>query len=60
MNKYICQLDSWHRMNWDSDELILPLGRTRLAQGELLAKVEHLGIELHAEQLKKKFSQLLP
>ncbi len=54
MNRYIWQQDSWPRMNWDSAELILPLGRTRLAQGELMAKAEHLGIELQAEQLEEE------
>jgi Fic family protein len=41
-------------MAWNSDELMLPLGRTRLAQGELLAKAEHLEIELYAEQLEEE------
>ena len=54
MNMYIWQRDSWPRMNWNSTELILPLGRTRLAQGELIAKAEHLGIRLHAEQLEEE------
>ncbi len=54
MKKYIWQLDSWPRMYWDSAELILLLGRTRLAQGELLARAEHPEIELYAEQLEEE------
>ena len=54
MSTYIWQLDSWPRMNWENSELILPLGRTRFAQGELLAKAEHLGIELLAKQLEEE------
>ena len=41
-------------MVWDSTELILHLGRTRLAQGELLGKADNLGIELHAKQLEEE------
>lgn len=54
MVDYIWQRDSWPRMVWNSDELMLPLGRTRLAQGELLAKAEHLEIEHNAEQLEEE------
>lgn len=54
MNEYIWQRDSWPDMIWDSAELMVPLGRTRLAQGELMAKAEHMGIELHAKQLEEE------
>ena len=54
MSEYIWQLDSWPHMTWDDSRLILPLGKTRLVQGELQAKAEHLGIELQAEQLEEE------
>ena len=54
MSKYIWQLDSWPHMRWDSNELMLPLGKTRLAQGQLHARSEHLGIELYAKQMEEE------
>jgi len=54
MSKYIWQLDSWPRMRWDSNELMLPLGQTRLAQGKLHARSEQLGIELYAKQMDEE------
>ena len=54
MKKYIWQLDSWPNMYWSSAELMKLLGRTRLAQGGLLAKAEHLGMSLDATQLEEE------
>ena len=54
INKYLWQLDSWPHMRWDSNELMLPLGKTRFAQGQLHARSEQLGIELYAKQMEEE------
>lgn len=49
--KYVWQQSAWPNFTWDGDALLLPLGRTRKAQGRLLAEAENFGLELQAEML---------
>ncbi len=47
--KYIWQNSSWPKLRWDSDSLLPLLGQARLAQGDLLGRVKHLGFKLGEE-----------
>ncbi|MDD5435208.1 MAG: DUF4172 domain-containing protein, partial [Nitrospira sp.] len=47
--KYIWQSDLWPKLNWDSNVLLLLLGRARLLQGNLLGRVKRLGFQLGEE-----------
>jgi len=46
---YIWQNANWAEFTWNSDELVQPLGRTRLLQGGLLSKVDALGLKFSSE-----------
>jgi Fic family protein len=54
MARYIWQLPVWPDLLWDSDTLLQPLGRTRQAQGRLLAKAEYFGLEMRVEVLTEE------
>ena len=43
---YIWQGNHWPRMTWKSESLLALLGQARLAQGNLIGTVKHLGFEL--------------
>lgn len=47
--KYIGQCDSWPNLTWDSNALLSLLGPARLAQGNLLGRIERLGFKLGDE-----------
>lgn len=47
--KYIWKNDSWPKLKWNSNILLLPLGRVRLLQGNLLGRVKRLGFQLSEE-----------
>ncbi|MCK5352026.1 DUF4172 domain-containing protein, partial [bacterium] len=51
MARYIWQLPAWPDFTWDSDTLLQPLGRTRQAQGRLLAEAEYFDLEMRVEVL---------
>ena len=46
---YIWQLKQWPALRWSSEALLPLIGRARLAQGKLLAKVAGLGFTLSRE-----------
>lgn len=46
MHQYIWQLPEWPKFSWDDAKLLAPLGKCRLRQGKLLAKVSTLGLSL--------------
>lgn len=46
---YMWQNTNWAEFTWNSDELVQPLGRTRLRQGGLLSKVDALGLKFSSE-----------
>ena len=54
MTKYIWQLPIWPKLTWDSSALLRPLGNTRQAQGELLAKSATLELKTKAEILTEE------
>lgn len=43
---YIWQNRSWPKFTWDSESLLKDLGRTRFAQGALLAEIKKLGFDI--------------
>lgn len=45
MTKYIWQQAKWPQFVWDANELLVPLGRVRRFQGELLARADGMGLE---------------
>jgi Fic family protein len=47
--KYIWQNRFWPEFKWDSSALLLLLGQTRLAQGNLLGRVKRMGFKLGEE-----------
>ena len=47
--KYIWLHKDWSRFSWQSERLLPLLGKTRLAQGKLLARVKALGIHMTHE-----------
>jgi Fic family protein len=49
MQTYIWQLAGWPHLTWDSDRLLVPLGKCRLVQGKLLSKIGTLGMQLDAQ-----------
>jgi Fic family protein len=51
MTRYIWQSLSWPLFHWDSAELLLPLGKARQAQGEILAKAAYFELKTQAEVL---------
>jgi Fic family protein len=51
MVRYIWQSPSWPSFRWDSPALLLPLGRARQAQGEILAKIPYFEPKTEAEVL---------
>jgi Fic family protein len=55
-HRYVWQLPDWPDFAWDSGALLLPLGRTRRAQGKILANAEFFGLELQAEVLTEDAS----
>ncbi|MFW6129671.1 MAG: DUF4172 domain-containing protein, partial [Atribacterota bacterium] len=42
---YIWEHEEWPNFKWDSDKIITPLGKARLAQGKLINKIASLGFE---------------
>ena len=46
MPHYIWQSPDWPHLTWQSQRLLAPLGRARLAQGKLLSQAGGLGFEL--------------
>jgi Fic family protein len=46
MAQYIWQHKEWPNFTWDSAALLSPLGKCRLLQGKLLAKLETMGLKL--------------
>jgi Fic family protein len=54
MARYIWQLPTWPVFRWDSDTLLQPLGKTRQAQGRLLAEAEYFGLDMQAEVLTEE------
>lgn len=51
MVRYIWQSSSWPCFHWDSMVLLLPLGKARKAQGEILAKAAYFELKSEAEVL---------
>lgn len=49
MRRYIHQLKSWPRFEWDRQQLAEPLASVRHEQGRLLGHMEHLGFPLRQE-----------
>lgn len=47
--RYIWQSENWPKLRWNSVTLLPLLGKARLAQGKLLAKVANLGFKLSLE-----------
>lgn len=47
--KYIWQCKSWPRLVWNSGSLLSLLGEARLAQGDFLSRIKHLGFKLSEE-----------
>lgn len=45
MAKYIWQQSRWPEFKWDANELLVPLGRVRRLQGELLSRADGMGLE---------------
>jgi Fic family protein len=54
MTKYIWQASSWPCFHWDSMALLLPLGKARQAQGEILAKAACFELKTEAEILTEE------
>lgn len=54
MGKYIWQKPSWPVLNWDSSLLLLPLGKARQAQGDLLGAAEQFGLTMEGEVLTEE------
>ena len=46
MHRYIWQREEWPDFNWDTNELLIPLGECRLAQGRLISRVAGMGITM--------------
>ncbi len=46
---YVWQRACWPNLSWQSETLAQPLGRTRLRQGQLINKIEALGLDLTEE-----------
>ena len=49
MPQYIWQRQEWPNFTWDTGQLIIPLGKCRLAQGQLISRVAALGITLERQ-----------
>ncbi len=47
--RYIWQSSSWPKLTWDSNSLLSLLAQARLAQGNLLGRIKHLGFKLGEE-----------
>ncbi len=45
MEKYIWQKAKWPQFKWNADELLVPLGKVRKLQGELLSRADSMGLE---------------
>ena len=54
MIKYIWQSSLWPCFHWDSMSLLLPLGKARQAQGEILAKAAYFELKTEAEVLTQE------
>jgi Fic family protein len=46
MPQYVWQLPDWPNLYWQSERLLIPLGRARLAQGKLLSQAMAFGFDL--------------
>lgn len=46
MPHYVWQSPNWPNLHWQSERLLAPLGRARLAQGKLLSQAASLGFDL--------------
>lgn len=49
MAKWIWQRGQWPRFSWKADVLLALIGKARLMQGKLLAKINGIGFELSCE-----------
>jgi len=54
MTQYIWQSSSWPRFQWDSATLLLPLGKARRAQGEILGKAAYFELKTAADVLTEE------
>jgi len=54
MTQYIWQSSSWPRFQWDSSTLLLPLGKARQAQGEILGKAAYFELKTAADILTEE------
>jgi Fic family protein len=54
MTQYIWQSSSWPRFQWDSSTLLLPLGKARQAQGEILGKAAYFELKTAADVLTEE------
>lgn len=54
MVQYIWQSPSWPDLQWDSSELLRPLGEARQSQGELLGMSKFFELELQVEVLTEE------
>lgn len=46
MPHYVWQSQDWPNLHWQSERLLVPLGRARLAQGKLISQATALGFDL--------------
>jgi Fic family protein len=46
MSGYIYQNKDWPNFKWDSQYLMLPLGKVRSLQGKLIGKMQGLGFDM--------------
>lgn len=49
MKTYVWQHEQWPRLSWNSKPLLPLISQARLAQGKLVTKMAHLGIQLNRE-----------
>lgn len=49
LKPYIYQRENWPNFTWDTEALLLSLGKVRNQQGKLIGKMESLGFSMRAE-----------
>ncbi len=54
MSTYIWELPSWPEFYWNSDNILLPLGRVRKLQGKLYEKAKKVGFDFAADQIENE------
>lgn len=47
--RYIWQSTQWPKLIWDAEQLSIQLGKTRFAQGQLLSRIQSLGMDFRVE-----------